>query len=166
MVSESGVGSEAEKHLKDKTSSQASRGGCLVVTDVFQTLPWWDANEVSNYSKPQSSCTLSKLLQVSTDLKLVSSTDLSHKRSPRQAMLGIHGHRPLCKRADVVYRLLCVAQVAPGLWVGALPAEQSPIEEFHKRKITHVLRCGLLYIPARRAWETENAKLQSDCVGC
>lgn len=51
-------------------------------------------------------------------------------------------HKSQATRID-----LQAAQVAPGIWVGALIAEQSPIEEFRTRSITHVLRCGNSYIP-------------------
>ncbi|KAK9864391.1 hypothetical protein WJX84_007101 [Apatococcus fuscideae] len=54
------------------------------------------------------------------------------------------------------------SQVSPGLWVGSLPAEQCPLEELQKRSITHVLRCGLLYVPAKH--EDTLAYLKLDVV--
>ncbi|KAK9862168.1 hypothetical protein WJX84_005610 [Apatococcus fuscideae] len=50
-------------------------------------------------------------------------------------------------------------QVAPGIWVGSLPAEQSPIQEFKTRSITHVVRCGVAYIPAEHEDELTYLKL-------
>ncbi|KAK9836847.1 hypothetical protein WJX74_009374 [Apatococcus lobatus] len=57
-------------------------------------------------------------------------------------------------------------QVAPGIWVGSLPAEQSPIQEFKTRSITHVVRCGVAYIPAEHEDELTYLKLDVMDLPC